>query len=118
MVRGSVAVPALAELGYDSPFFFRQFMMGFIPYTLFYAVAWSYLWELWTLPEHMNPDAPNVFMRAIVLQQFTYVAVYWATGDVVSVVAIRYVAELLTVLAVRMPPPGAVAPKAEKAKET
>ena len=41
------------------------------------------------------------------MTQFAYVAVYYLTGDVLSYVLLRAIGDALTVLAVRLPPPGA-----------
>jgi hypothetical protein len=48
--------------------------------------------------------------------QFSYIAIYYATGDIFAYCLLRWVAEVLTVVAVRMPPPGARAPEQRKAK--
>lgn len=54
------------------------------------------------------------------MAQCSYITVYYFTGDVAAYCLLRWLADVLTAVAVRMPPPGtrpAAAAPAEAAKE-
>eukprot|EP00887_Chlorella_sp_A99_P006330 scaffold3.g6330.t1 len=101
--------PALALHRGDinQPLLFREFILGFGPYLLALAVGYSWVWEEKVLPVHLDLEAPNKFFKALVLQQFLMVAIYFLAGDLVTYFAVRWLSDLLTVVAVRLPPPGA-----------
>ncbi|GAB4822003.1 hypothetical protein N2152v2_009049 [Parachlorella kessleri] len=107
---------ALVEKGMQHPLFYNSFIWGFAPYTLVHAVLHAYVLEPLILPDHLALEAPNNFMKLIVVAQFSYLAIYYATGDVAAYCALRWLGELLTVIAVRMPPPGAREAPRQKAK--
>lgn len=166
--HGSIGVAALRDIPTDSRRFWREFLVGLVPYTIFYISAYALVWEDHVLPVHLDLDTPNKFVKAMVvrlrtrrflmgapgvpdpglgrgpclswaaadasqlqarpsprpsraymalfctllhsrtqMEQFAMSAVYWLFGDVASFVLLRWVSNLLLVLSVRMPPPGA-----------
>ena len=50
------------------------------------------------------------------LIQFGYAAIYFLGGDILSYLLLRWAGDVLTVLAVRMPPPGSEPPAKPKQK--
>ena len=54
-----------------------------------------------------TPSTHPAALQAIVAEQFFFIALYYATGDVATFVLFRWLSNLLTVVAVRLPPPGA-----------
>lgn len=116
VVRWQPAVPALGRFRLSEDVFWQEFIMGAVPFVLANALLLLHFWQGLVLPVHAPPDALRHITSLALLLQFGSMAVYYMGGDILTYIALLWLANVLTVIAVRLPPPGSEPPPPAKQK--